>query len=64
MEKFKLFKEIINDSHIYELDTYGILTVKSYRSGETVTVDLNKLDEEMFEHIQPDEDWEDEDEDF
>lgn len=60
MEKFKLFKEIINSSHIYELDTYGILTVKSYHTGETVTVDLNKLDEEMFEHIQPDDEEDDE----
>ena len=44
------FKRILNGSIRYEIER-GELTITGYYTGESVTIDLNYLTDEMFEEL-------------
>ena len=64
MNKFKILQEILQGSKEYKFE-YGengmtILVLINYRTGERVKLDLAKMDEEIFEILQPEETEEEE----
>lgn len=66
MEELSRAMNILHGSIRYEFEG-TILTVTGYYSGESISLDLGKLTEEMLEELQPDteedeEDWEEEEE--
>lgn len=60
MPDFNKAMRIICDSKEFWFDG-SVLTIRGYYSGESLKLDLSKLDEEMLEQLQPEE-VEDEDE--
>lgn len=55
MSDFNQFQYILSGSKYYEFTDDTTLQIRSYRTGETVRIDLSKLTEDMFEELQPDE---------
>lgn len=45
------FMQLLSSSKRYEMDCEGFLTVSDYFTGKQVTLDLNKLTEEMFNEL-------------
>jgi hypothetical protein len=59
MGNYELFKSIINGSIEFEMEVGGQLTVTSYRTGESVTLDLSRINEDMFDELVTERDDED-----
>ena len=47
---FTRFQRLLNSSKTYEFED-TVLIISDYRTGETVRLDLNQLDEETYNEI-------------
>lgn len=45
------FKRLLTSSKKYEMDCEGNLTIIDYYSGKEIVLDLNNIDEEMFNEL-------------
>lgn len=45
------FKRLLGSSKRYEMDTEGFLTISDCFTGKQVTLDLNRMTEEMFNEL-------------
>jgi len=62
---FRTFRRMLNGSIRYEID-HSELTITDYYTGESITIDLGAIDEEMFEEllVEDEDDEYDDDDDF
>lgn len=58
-ERFRLFKRIIRSSMVYEFDG-TVLQLTDYYNGKTISIDLDLIDEEIFEELIVEEESEEE----
>ena len=50
-DKYREFKRILTNSHTFDLDTNGVLTVTDYYTGKKIKIDLYAIDKYVFEEI-------------
>ena len=58
---YKEFMVLLRSSKRYEMDCDRHLTVTDYYTGESITLDLSCMDEEMFEQLKVEDEDEEED---
>lgn len=51
MAKYEIFKDILNGSKEFTFDDDNNLVITGYYSGESITLNLDELDEDAFEQI-------------
>lgn len=57
---YEKFMSILRRSKRYEMDCDGILTVTDYYTGESISLDLKWMSEEIFEQLEVEPDEEEE----